>query len=186
MRIRLLPAVLAAGLLTALVFPSHLPAQTRTGALSDKEVEEVRDARYVPADAILLFVKFLDARVERIQELYAKPRRPGREEDTHDLIEQFTSIADELDDNLEDYGPRHADLRRALPKLLAAADRWATVIKTPPDNEQYAVSRRIALESVKDLKDAATEMNTEQQAWFKAHPPGKQKGQGAEDVDLGR
>jgi hypothetical protein len=182
MRVRLAFLALAAGL--ALALP--LPAQTRTGALSDKEIEEVRDARYTPDDAILLFVKFLDARVERIQELYAKPRRPGREQDTHDLIEQFTSIADELDDNLEDYGPRHADLRRAMPKLMAATDRWATVMKSPPENDAYAVSRRIALDSIKDLKDAATEMNTEQQAWFKAHPPGKQKPQGSEDVDLGR
>lgn len=182
MRARLPIVVLVAGLAAAM----PLAAQTRTGALSDKEIEEVREARYVPADAILLFVKFLDDRVERIQEMYAKPRRPGREEDTHDLMEQFTSIADELDDNLEDYGPRHADLRRALPKLIAATDRWATTIKTPPEAEQYSVSRRIALESIKDLKDEATEMNTEQQAWFKAHPPGKQKPQGNEDVDLGR
>jgi hypothetical protein len=182
MRARLGLLALAAAL--ALALP--VSAQTRTGALSDKEIEEVRDARYVPADAILLFMKFLDARVDRIQELYAKPRRPGREQDTHDLIEQFTSIADELDDNLEDYGPRHADLRRALPKLMAATDRWATVIKTPPDNDEYSVSRRIALESIKDLKDAATEMNTEQQAWFKAHPPEKQKPQSSDDVDLGR
>lgn len=163
-----------------------LEAQTRTGALSDKEIEQIRDARYVPADAILMFMKFLDARVERIQELYAKPRRPGREEDTHDLIEQFTSIADELDDNLEDYAPRRADLRRALPKLIEATDRWATAIKTPPENDAYSVSRRIALESIKDLKDEATEMNTDQQAWFKEHPPGKQKAPSGENENSGR
>lgn len=169
-------------LLGILWFTAPLAAQTRTGALSEKEIEQVREARLMPSDAILLFVKFLDARVERIQELYAKPRRPGREEDTHDLLEQFTSIADELDDNLADYGPRHADLRRALPKLMAATDRWATAIKTPPENDAYGVSRRIALESVKDLKDAATELNTSQLAWFKEHPPGKQE-KGAEDRD---
>lgn len=152
-------------------------AQTRTGALSDSEVEQVRDSRLVPSATILLFIKFLDARTERITSMYAKPRRPGREEDTHDLIEQFTAIADELDDNLSDYGPRHADLRHALPKLLQAVDRWSTALKTPPENDAYAVSRKIALEAIRDLREAATQMSTEQEAWFKAHPPGKEKEQ---------
>jgi hypothetical protein len=158
-----------------------LAAQTRSGALSDREVDQIRESRLIPADSILLFVKFLNDRADRITALYAKARRPGREEDTHDLLEQFTSIADELDDNLEDYGPRHADLRAALPKLIEAADRWATQIKTPPDNDAYSISRRIALESVRDLKDVAAQMNTDQQAWFKAHPPAKQKAQQQEN-----
>jgi hypothetical protein len=171
-----------AALLAIACCTAPLAAQTRTGALSDKEIEQVRESRYIPAESILLFVKFLDARVERIQDMYAKPRRPGREQDTHDLLEQFTSIADELDDNLADYGPRHADLRRALPRLIAAADRWATTIRTPPDNDAFSVSRKIALESVRDLKDAATELNISEDAWFKAHPPGKQKSDSSEDA----
>ena len=144
--------------------------------------ETLAEAGLVPKDAAKAIRERADFRVERIQEMYAKPRRPGREEDTHDLLEQFTSIADELDDNLADYGPRHADLRRALPKLVAATDRWATAIKTPPENEAYAVSRRIALESAKDLKDTATQLNSDQLAWFKEHPPGKPE-KGAEDRD---
>ena len=120
---------------------SALQAQTtRVSALSEAEVEEIRDARIIPSDCVLLFVKFLDARTKKIQDLYAKPRQPGREEDTHDLLVQFTSIADELADNLDDYGPRHADLRKALPKVLEAADRWATALKSPPEHETYSVA----------------------------------------------
>jgi hypothetical protein len=151
-----------------------LPAQIRDSALSQKEVEEVRDARLVPVDCVLLFVKFLDLRTQEIQDLYAKPRRPGREQDTHDLLEQFTSIADELSDNLDDYGPRHADLRKALPKIIEAADRWSSALKSPPDHETYNVARKVALESVRDLRESATELNADQIAWFKLHPPNKQ------------
>jgi hypothetical protein len=158
-----------------LMFAIPLHAQRRPPALSDGEVDQIRECRYVPSDCIDLFVKFLDLRVKEITDLYAKPRRPGREADTHDLIEQFTAIADELDDNLDDYGPRHADLRKSLPKLVEATERWATAIKSPPDNEAYNVSRKIALESVRDLREAANELIPEQEAWFKAHPPAKQK-----------
>lgn len=173
-------------LLLAAVAPL-LHAQLHPSALSDGEIEQIREARYVPSDCILLFVKFLDVRTKEIDDLYAKPRRPGREQDTHDLIEQFTSIADELDDNLDDYGPRHADMRKALPKLLEATERWATAIKSPPEDEAYSVSRKIALESIHDLRDAATQMAVEQETWFKAHPPSKQKQQQQnEPIDIPR
>jgi len=162
-------------LLSTLTPPLH--AQLHPSALSDNEIEQIREARYVPNDCIVLFTKFLELRVQEIQDLYAKPRRPGRETDTHDLIEQFTSIADELSDNLDDYGPRHSDIRKALPKLVDATERWATAIKSPPDNEAYNVSRKIALESIRDLREAAAQLSDEQEAWFKAHPPGKQKEQ---------
>ena len=168
-----------------LAIPS-LNAQQHQSALSDAEVEQVREARLVPTDCILLFVKFLDVRTKEIQDLYAKPRRPGREQDTHDLLVQFTSIADELADNLDDYGPRHADLRKALPKVLEASERWSSALKSPPDHETYNVARKIALESVRDLHDSAAELTVEQAAWFKAHPPGKEQKQQNGPIDIPR
>jgi hypothetical protein len=165
-------AALAA--LAALLFAPPLLAQHLPSALSDTEIEQVRQARYYPNDCIMLFIKFADLRVQEIHDLYAHPRQPGREQDTHDLLEQFTSIADELADNLDDYAPRHADLRRALPKLLDAADRWASAIKSPPEDDAYSVTRKIALESIRDLREDATQLAADQEAWFKAHPPSKQ------------
>jgi hypothetical protein len=149
-------------------------AQLRESALSEAEIEQVRDARSSPPECVLLFVKFLDLRVHEIQDMYTKPRRPGREQDTHDLLVQFTSIADELSDNLDDYGPHHADIRKALPKVLEAAERWSSALKSPPDDATYDVARKIALESVRDLRESATELSADQAAWFKLHPPGKQ------------
>ena len=174
-------------LLISAALAPFLHAQTQQKSdLSDKEVEEIREARYVPSDCVLLFVKFLDLRTQEITGLYAKPRRPGREQDTHDLLEQFTSIADELGDNLDDYGPRHADLRKALPKLVDATDRWATEIKSPPDNDTYDIARKLALESIRDLRESTTELASDQAAWFKAHPPSKQPNQQNGPIDIPR
>ena len=150
-----------------------LHGQRHESALSEAEVETLRDTAYAASDRVLAFVKFLDERSNAIQELATKPRKPGREEDIHDRCEQFTAIADELDDNLDDYGPRHRDLRKALPKLLAATDRWNTALKTPSENEAYSVSRKLALEAVRDLREASTHLLEEQKAWFLAHPPAK-------------
>lgn len=162
--------------LMAFISP-RVQAQGHESALSEAEVERVRDARLVPAECINLFAGFLDARVGKVQELFAKGRRPGREEDTRELLQQFTSIADELGDNLDDYGPRHADLRKALPKLVQAAERWSSALRSLPEDGAYSVDRKLALESVRDLRESATTLAAEQDLWFKAHPPSKQKEQ---------
>ncbi len=143
-------------------------------SLSDAEVEQVREAAYIANDRVMVFIKLMDVRIKALEDLYAKPRRPGREQDTHDLFQQIGSIADELDDNLADYSPRHRDVRKALPKLIEATERWATASRTPPDNSTYDVVRKIALESIQDLNQTAKEMLEEQKKWFADHPPTKE------------
>jgi hypothetical protein len=151
-----------------------LHAQRDETHLSEAEVEQLRDSAYVPNDRVMVFIKMLDARTKSIQDLFAHPRRPGREEDTHNLFAQFTSIADELEDNLDDYGPRHRDIRKALPKLLDATERWSSALKSPPDDEAYTLSRKLALEAIRDIREDATRLVEEQRAWFATHPPGRQ------------
>jgi len=151
-----------------------LRAQRQSPALTESEIDQLRDSAYVASDRVLVFIKLLDERTKSIEALVAKPRQPGREQDLHDLIEQFTSIADELNDNLDDYGPAHRDMRKALPKLLSATERWATVLKSPADNDAYTVSRKIALEAVRDLREESTRLIEDQKTWFLAHPPPKE------------
>ena len=155
-----------------LVSSPTLHAQ-REQALSDGEVEKLRDTAASAPDRVLVFVGFLDQRIDRIAKLTAGKRVPGREDDVHELMEQTTSILDDLEDNLDDYSKRHWDIRKALPKLVAATERWGTELKTPPENEAYSVSRKLALESLADVHEAAVRMIEEQKAWFAAHPPAR-------------
>jgi hypothetical protein len=158
--------------LLALALPLH--AQREDNSMSEGEIEQLRESAYFPSDRILVFIKLLDARNKRIQDLFAHPRKPGREQDTHDLLEQFTSIADELNDNLDDYGPHHKDIRKVLPKLIDATERWASDIKQAPENAAYDLSRKLALESIRDIREEATRLVEDQKTWFAAHPPAKE------------
>lgn len=162
------------GLLLLLTLAPPLLPQGHDSALSEKEIEQLRESAYFPGDRVLVFIKLLDARNKTIQDLFAHPRKPGREEDTHDLLEEFTAIADELSDNLDDYGPHRRDIRKSLPKLIDATERWASNLKSPPDNEAYNVSRKLALESIRDLREEATKLIEDQKAWFTTHPPSKE------------
>ncbi len=169
----LVRSVLCFSLLSLGFFGGQLRAQDADGAMSESEIDQLRDAAYVPADRIAVFIKLLDTRASNLQTLVSKPRRPGREEDINEIFQQFASILDELNDNLDDYGPRHRDLRKQLPKLVDATDRWATALRSPADNDLYKVSRSLALEGVQDVRDAAKKLIEEQKTWFAAHPPSK-------------
>jgi hypothetical protein len=148
----------------------YVRAQAHDETMSQAEVEKLRDAAYFPVDRINVYIKIIDSRSKAIEDLLAKPRRQGREDQLHDLFDQIGGIADELNDNLDEYGPKHRDLRKALPKLLEATERWATTLRAPGDDPAYKVVRKIALDAVQDVHDAAATMQTEQIAYFKAHP----------------
>jgi hypothetical protein len=160
--------------LVLLVLALPLRAQSDDSVLAEAEIDQLRDSAYFPNDRVLVFIKLLDTRNKAIQDLFARPRKPGREQDTHDLMQQFTAIADELNDNLDDYGPRHRDIRKALPKLLEATERWSSNLKSPPDNDAYNLSRKLALESIRDIREDATQLIEDQKTWFAAHPPPKE------------
>jgi hypothetical protein len=172
--------LLYALLLLALAAPVH--AQSDDPALSEGEIEQLRASAYIPTDRIFTFIKLLDTRSNTIQNLYAHPRKPGREQDTHALLEQFTAIADELNDNLDDYGPHHRDIRQALPKLLEATERWSSTIKSPPEDSLYDISRKLALESIRDVREETTKLIEEQKSWFIAHPPPKENKNGTIEI----
>lgn len=145
-------------------------AQASDGVMSDKEVETLRDAAYVPDDRITAYQKILDTREREIDELLAKPHHVTFGEDMHDLMDQFGAIADELNDHLDEYHSKHRDVRRVLPKLVEATERWATALRAPADDPNYKVVRKIALDAVKDMHEIAVQMVADQAAYFKEHP----------------
>jgi ribosomal protein L12E/L44/L45/RPP1/RPP2 len=168
---RILPLCLAGLALSAA--PLAL-AQADDNTMTASEVEKLRDAAYVPNDRIDAYIKILDSRAKSIDDLLAKRRHAGREQDLHDIFDQMGAIADELNDNLEEYSPKHRDLRKVLPKLLSATERWSTSLRAAPDDPAYKVVRKIALDAVQDVHDAAATMQTDQVAYYKAHPEAAQ------------
>ena len=162
--------VLAATVFLILAAAPRLQAQARDDVLSEKEVDSLRDAAYLPMDRIGAYEKILNTREQAMEQLLSRPRRVGFAQDMHDLLDQFGAIADELNDNLDEYSSKHRDVRKVLPKLIEATERWSTTVRSPADDAAYNVVRRIALDALKDMREIASNMQTEQAAYFKEHP----------------
>jgi hypothetical protein len=148
-------------------------AQHNPTSLSEKEEEAVRDAADDPAKRVAVYQAIIEARIKRIQDILADKRAQGRREDIRESMSDIAGLVDELEDNLDEYDGKHRDLRKPLPKLLDATLRWESVLKQPPVDDRYDLVRKLALESVADIKKDADELIPAQQAYFKAHPPDK-------------
>ncbi len=153
-------------------------AQNRPNALTDAELEQIREYADRPDARVRLFQKFMQQRITDMQKITTAKRINDRGGQLHDLMDQFASLADELDDNLDEYDSRHDDVRKALVRLIEASEKWPAALSQPPDDTAYNVTRKIALEAATDLHAAAVKMLDDQKAWFAAHPPVKVQDEG--------
>lgn len=163
--------VLPLAALLLLLPPASGHAQKGDDALSQREVDQLRDAAFQPTERIRVFTAILNSRQKRIEDLLAKRKNhtdfPG---DMHDALDQFSAVVDELNDNLDDYSRRHRDVRKDLPKLIEASERWSTTLRGIGENDAFNVVRRIALDNVRDTATVAASLQTDLEAYFKAHP----------------
>lgn len=145
-------------------------AQAPEGALSQAEIDSLRDAAYVPVDRVRTYMKILDTREKQIDDLLAKRHGADFASEMHDLMDQMGGIADELNDNLDSYAARHRDLRKVLPKLADATEKWSTALRAPVKDERYDVVRKVALDALKDTRELAESIASDETTYFREHP----------------
>src|SRR5215472_967438 len=75
--------------------------------LTEAEADQIRQAALEPYKRLKLYIKFTGARLDAIEQLRADPKQAeGRGRKIHDLLEDFTSLMDEINDNLDQYQGR--------------------------------------------------------------------------------
>lgn len=152
-------------------------AQRHHDYLTEAEIDQIRDVADQPNERVKLFQKFMDQRIDNIHQITNAQRVRDRKKQLHDLMAQFSGLADELDDNFDQYQSDHADIRKALKKLIEGSAKWPAVLSEPPDDPTYNVVRKDALDAAKDIHDSAQKLLDDQNAWFAAHPRKKEQQQ---------
>jgi len=117
-----LRTALSLGLLLALpLFCPELRAQRRRDPLNPEEVDQLRDAMLDPDTRLKLYVKFARDRMTALEQMRTNPKTTDRPRQTHDMLEDFLAVYDELNDNIDMYVGRKDDIRKPL-KLIIEAD----------------------------------------------------------------
>lgn len=147
-------------------------AQRRRDPLTEVESDQIRQATIEPPKRIKLMLTFATARLTAIDQIRANPNL--QEEQTkqiHDLLEDFASIVDELDDNVAMFDERNEDLRKVLKNVVESNTDWQLRLRalreTSGDKlKDYEFVLQDANESVTDSAASTRETLQSQNARF--------------------
>jgi len=96
------------------------PAQRRRDPLTQSEIDQIRDASWEPKQRLALYIQFARGRLVKMEQARSDPKTKDRSRQTHDLLDDFQLLYDELNDNIDTYVDRKDDIRKPLRGIIAA------------------------------------------------------------------
>jgi hypothetical protein len=143
--------------------------------LTDAEADQIREMAMDPGKRMRLYIKFTEARLESIDQLRADPKEAaGRGKRIHDLLEDFTALLDEINDNLDQYQGRplekdeKKDFRKALKEVVLAVDRYdahlrvlKNAVENDPDTRRESADFRFVLQDAQEALASCRDMARE-------------------------
>ncbi len=168
-----LPAWLAFTTLVLLCAASTLRAQRdQRDPLTEAQQEQIAEAGIDPNARIALYAKFTNEHAQTIEGL-GKRHEAGRGRRIDGELQDFAALVDELASNLDEYGDRKADMRKALKGLDEDVPRWQAIVHGLPNDFAYETSRNDAGDALNDLADQTKKLTADQEAYFKEHKNAK-------------
>src|SRR3954447_11933625 len=155
---RIFVIVVALLALSSWVFAS---GQRKRDPLTDQETDQIREQALNPQKRFHLYVTFAKARLSAIDQLRADPKMAqGRGQQIRELLEDFVSLVDETEDNLDDYREKKADLIKPLTELVEAESNWKLKLRSlketgGADAKDYDFVRQNAIDAVNESSDSA-------------------------------
>jgi chromosome segregation ATPase len=104
----------------AMLLLSTAWAQRRGDPLNALEEDQLRDAAQDPAERLKLFIGFARTRLTSLEQMRADPKVTDRAQQTRERLQNFLYVYDELNDNIDTFVERKADLRKPLKAVLEA------------------------------------------------------------------
>jgi hypothetical protein len=97
-----------------------MQAQRHREPLTQPEIDQIRDASWEPKQRLTLYVQFARARLVKLEQMRSDPKIKDRPRQTHDLLDDFQLLYDELNDNIDTYVDRKDDIRKPLKTIIDA------------------------------------------------------------------
>ena len=117
-----------------------LPArsQRRSDPLTQEEIDLLRDSAVEPEPRMKLYVQFARARLVKLEQMRADPKVKDRPAQTHQMLEDFLSVYNELNDNLDNFQGRQSDLRKALRFVVEGDTEFQAKLRALKDDARAA------------------------------------------------
>ena len=167
----------ALGLALLLALPLLFPlwAQRRRDPLNPLEIDQLRDAMLEPDQRLKLYVKFSRDRVTKLEQMRSDPKTTERGRQTHDMLEDFIAVYDELNDNIDMYVGRKDDIRKPLKVIIEADTEFQSKLRALKNSantnaaeaSQYEFLLTDALDTIDSSADDHRKTVTEVEEYMK-------------------
>jgi len=166
---------LSYGLMLLLCVPVASVAQRHRDPLTQAEINQVRDTSWEPKLRLPLYVEFARNRMVKLEEMRSDPKTKDRGRQTHDLLDDFQLLYDELNDNIETYVDRRDDIRKPLKVIIEADTEFQSKLRalkdaagvTAAEAQQYEFVLTNAIETVDSSVEDHRKLLSDQEALAK-------------------
>jgi hypothetical protein len=163
------------------LFSSSAWADRRRDPLNQLEIDQLRDTAQEPDLRLKLYIKFARARLDAIEQARSDPKVTDRAQQTHDRLQDFLDVYDELNDNVDTFADRRSDLRKALKSVIDADTEFQAKLRAlktsataiPVETQKYDFLLNSALDTVDSSAQDHRQLLAEQEESAKHKRPTK-------------
>jgi len=150
-------------------------SQQKRDTLTDPEIDQLRDTALDPDLRLKLYAGFARARLVALEKARSDPKTADRGLATHDGLQDFLDVYDELNDNIDTYVGRKSDLRKVLKVVIDGDTEFQAKLRALRDDatakkeetEQYEFLLTNALDTLDSSVQDHRQLLSEQEAAFK-------------------
>jgi uncharacterized coiled-coil DUF342 family protein len=162
-------------LVLLLIVPVALVAQRHRDPLTQAEINQVRDTSWEPKLRLPLYIEFARTRLLKLEEMRNDPKAKDRPKQTHDLLDDFQLLYDELNDNIDTYVDRRDDIRKPLKVIIDADTEFQAKLRalketagvSSAEAQQYEFVLTNAIETVDSSAEDHRKLLSDQEALAK-------------------
>lgn len=165
--------------LVMMLLATALAFARKRDPLTEAETDQLRQVALEPEKRLKLYLKFTEARLDAIDQARSDPKQADkRGQKIHDLLEDFTSLIDEINDNLDQYEGQTLDkdqvkeFHKGLKEVIVAEDRFRARLRTlrhdietdpqtGTESKDYVFALQDAEDALKSSSETAKEYSTE-------------------------
>jgi len=133
-------------------------SQRHRDPFTHAEIDQIRDASWEPQQRLSLYVKFARARLVGLEQMRSDPKTKNRARETHDRLDDFLLIYDELNDNIDTYVDRKNDIRKPLKMIIEADTEFQAKLRALKEAAEVSVEEANQYEFV--LTNAVDTLDT--------------------------
>jgi len=161
-------------------------AQQHRDPFTQPEIDQIRETSWVPEQRLALYVKFARTRLVGLEQMRSDPKTKDRAQQTHDRLDDFLLIYDELNDNIDTYVDRKNDIRKPLKVIIDADTEFDAKLRALRDAagvgaeeaKQYEFVLTNALDTIDSSADDHRKLLAEQEEAAKHKKKGDAKPEG--------